>query len=214
MSLFEIRAGIQAGIRTAAAAAETVVAQAPSAPRDNLGRTYKDYDNAYATLEVLDNRPTTQAPLTVNSILLQGVGETFSPKNSATYTFGNSVVYTSGEGPREFNYTGVILVNDADEIDARREVQQVYDRTLRLSQSFRDGVEKQIVRLKYRDQIRLGYITSFTTSLNAMNLNRVDVSFTMFVTDVISQPPAGATPRNADGTVVADIRDVAERNSN
>lgn len=204
-----VTAGVNAGISVAQRQAPIVQASA-----DNVGRTYRDYDNQHAKLEVIDNLPRVGDPVTLDSMLLQGVGENFYPKNSATYTFGNSVVFSSGEGPREFNYTGIILVNDADEDpgnkDARLEAQQLYDRTLRLSQSFSKGVEKQAIRLTYRDQVRLGYLTSFSTSLNAINLNRVDVSFTMFVTESYSNGPA--TPTRAAGrlTVAEEQRQVAQ----
>lgn len=203
-----IKTGVSAGIQTGIAAARVnrplVMAEA-----DNVGRTYRDYDNQHAKLEVIDNRGQVGAPITLDSLLLQGVGENFYPKNSATYTFGNSVVFSSGEGPREFNYTGIILANDADDVDARIEAQRLYDRTLRLSQSFSKGVEKQAIRLSYRDQVRLGYLTSFSTSLNAMNLNRVDVSFNMFVTESYSRGPSAPTVSSDRLTVADEQRQVA-----
>ena len=185
-----VSAAIQSGVSVAQRVAPIFLADA-----DNVGRTYRDYDNQYAKLEVIDNVPRVGAPVTLDSLLLQGVSENFYPKNSATYTFGNSVVFSSGEGPREFNYTGVILVNDADDIDARIKAHQLYNETLRLSQSFNKGIEKQAIRLSYRDQVRLGYLTSFSTSLNGMNLNRVDVAFTMFVTESYYKAPATSTGR-------------------
>jgi len=164
------------------------VTAAPVPPQ--MGRSYRDYEDDYATLTVLDAN--NDEVLTIDYILLQGSSESFRPKNSAVYSFGNAMVYTSGEGPRQFNYTATLIVNPKDG-DARAELAQEYERTLRLSQMVSGEAKGRVVRLSYRDQVRIGYLTSMTTNLNAENLNRVDLNFSMFVTDLYSKPPAVAS---------------------
>lgn len=166
------------------------LAQAEAAPvPEEMGRSYRDYEDNYATLTVLD--ADNQEVLTIEYILLQGVAESFRPKNSAVYSFGNAMVYTSGEGPRQFNYTAALIVNAKDG-DTRADLAQEYERTLRLSKMVSGEAEGRVVRLSYRDQVRLGYLTSMITNINADNLNRVDLNFSMFVTDLYSQAPATA----------------------
>ena len=156
---------------------------------EQMGRSYREYEDDYATLTVLDS--SNQEVLTISYILLQGVSESFRPKNSAVYSFGSAMLYTSGEGPRQFNYSAALIVNVKDG-DARADLAQEYERTLRLSKMVSGEAEGRVVRLSYRDQVRLGYLTSMTTSINANNLNRVDLNFSMFVTDLYSQPVPAA----------------------
>lgn len=188
--LNSIKAGISGDVPAVNRSPQlTEVEAAPVPPQ--MGRSYRDYEDDYATLTVLDAN--NEEVLTIDYILLQGSSESFRPKNSAVYSFGNAMVYTSGEGPRQFNYTATLIVNPKDG-DARAELAQEYERTLRLSQMVSGEAKGRVVRLSYRDQVRIGYLTSMTTNLNAENLNRVDLNFSMFVTDLYSKPPVrGAT---------------------
>lgn len=181
-----IKAGISAAVPAVNRARQLIQVEAAPVP-PQMGRSYREYEDDYATLTVLDTK--NEEVLTIDYILLQGSSESFRPKNQAVYSFGNAMVYTSGEGPRMFNYTAVLIVNPKNG-DARAELAQEYERTLRLSQMVSGEGEGRVVRLAYRDQVRIGYLTSMTANLNADNLNRVDLNFSMFVTDLYSRPPA------------------------
>lgn len=183
-----IKAGLAAAAPNIRQQVENARVEAAPVPEE-MGRSYRDYEDNYATLTVLDTD--NQEVLTIEYILLQGVAESFRPKNAAVYSFGNAMVYTSGEGPRQFNYTAALIVNAKDG-DTRADLAQEYERTLRLSKMVSGEAEGRVVRLSYRDQVRLGYLTSMTTNINADNLNRVDLNFSMFVTDLYSHAPAAA----------------------
>ena len=180
-----IKAGLAAAAPNIRQQVENARIEAAPVPEE-MGRSYRDYDDNYATLTVLDSD--NQEVLTIEYILLQGVSETFRPKNAAVYSFGNAMVYTSGEGPRQFNYTAALIVNPKDG-DTRADLAQEYERTLRLSKMVSGEAEGRVVRLSYRDQVRLGYLINMTTNINADNLNRVDLNFSMFVTDLYSHGP-------------------------
>lgn len=120
-------------------------------------------------------KPTVQ----LDYLLLQSMTEAFVDRMSANYSFGASVMATSGVDARQFVYSGCILA-DAITGDNAARFERAYDSALRAS-ALVSANNPRYVRLTFRDQVREGYITSFSAAADAQHRGKITFSFSMFV---------------------------------
>lgn len=127
---------------------------------------------------VIQDQPTTE----LDYLIIQTLTEAYVDRMSPNYSFGSSLMYTSGVDARQFVYSGTIL---ADKItgDNIARFRRSYDNALRATQLVTPETPR-FVELKYRDQTRRGYLTSFSAQANADFRNKVDFTFTLFVTNI------------------------------
>lgn len=182
MSLQNIINGVAA---TATAALSTIPSlndiNSSELSADAIGRTYADYDKEYARLRVISADGNFTVIEEIDNLLLQSLSEVYLEKMSPVYTFGSPLMYTSGSDARQFVYSATILVNGKDG-DGRAKFLAVYDKALRVSQLVQEG-SPRYVQLTYRDQMRIGYITTMSVQINSLQPNKVDITFAMFVID-------------------------------
>jgi len=195
MSLANIIVGVSAPVPPVPQGEVTV--QQFSQNRSAVGSSFKDFTSSFASLTVYDERrrdpvntsnydgrllvtPTAK----LDYIIIQSLTETHVERSAPVYTFGTSYMYTSGRDAKQFVYTGFI---SADKISGNNPGRFVtaYNNALRASKLV-DTNQPRYVELTYRDQIRRGYLTTLSTNASSQTLNRIDLSFTMFVTDTMS----------------------------
>lgn len=164
-----------------------------------FARTFqKGYDNGYARLSAVSVK-TNKALLTktldgvsnkiqglntedvfIDYILIQSVLENYTERHSPYYSLSSPIMMTSGSDAKIFKYTGVVLVNQLDG-DQKSRFYRAYENFLRASASvsLTDPIE---VVLRYRDQVRHGYLTNLSTIVVSASPNQIGIDLTMFVT--------------------------------
>lgn len=124
--------------------------------------------------------PETFSPSFTSNFILQSVSETRSEKFQPLTTFGAPYGFFFGEQPRMMTFTALLL-NTADfqwEIEWWDNYENVFRGTRLADRGLR-------VYLTYDDTIIEGYIIQAGTTKNAQRPYEANLSFTMWVTDVI-----------------------------
>lgn len=129
-----------------------------------------------------DGVPVLPITTTLDYIILQTVTEAYVDRMSPNYSFGASVLSTSGQDARQFVYSGCVIADQTTGDNASR-LARAYDNALRASELV-SGDRPRFVELTYRDQIRRGYLTSFSSSADANQRNKVNFTFSMFVFNI------------------------------
>lgn len=126
-----------------------------------------------------DGVPVLPITTTLDYLILQSLTEAYVDRMSPNYSFGSSVVSTSGNDARQFVYSGCIIADQISGDNAAR-FARAYDNALRAT-TLVSADRPRFVELTYRDQIRRGYLTSFSASADANHRNKVNFTFSMFV---------------------------------
>lgn len=161
-----------------------------------VGRNFgPGYNDSFARLAVFELGPgdnqtgiTTQTydgvaleepTVILDYLILQSLTEAYVDRMSPNFSFGTSLMFTSGNDARQFVYSGCILA-DAITGDNIARFERAYDSALRAT-SLVSAARPRFVRLTFRDQVREGYITTFSVSTDANQRNKVSFTFSMFV---------------------------------
>jgi len=199
MSISAITNGVTASPQVTEGAPIVVL---PTSEPMAIGRSYGEYEEGYARLRVFDADDSTDKPqpravpasprvlangvaiyYDIDYILLQSLTEVFVERMAPVYTFGAAIIQSSGSDAKQFVYMGVVIPNSLDG-DGRTRFVQSYNDILRVSRLV-TKTHRRYVELYYRNQIRRGYITSLSAQTSAEVPNRVELTFSMFVTDVL-----------------------------
>lgn len=157
------------------------------------------------TTELAYRAPTGRVVYATDDFLMTTVQEVDSERYSIIYNFGNPVVQTSsksGRQPRLFNYQGSLLINKVEGSSAAR-FEEAWEKELRGTVMVNGQARAQVpyvAELLYRDQRRIGYLTSMNKSRSADSPNSVVFSFELFV---IHQSSEGLALLNVDSTVTS-----------
>jgi len=189
MTLSLIQTGVPETPETAADSQPLTVYPNTAATRNDSAvfRRLREYDDAYCKITITDSK---RFHGEINYVILQSCTEAYIDRVSPTYTFGAPMVHSSGTDARQFVYTAFLIPNER-EGDYAAKFADEYEFLLRASALI--GHDKLstvpgnlLIELSYRDQIRLGYITSLTAQRDSQLPNAVAITFSMFVVDQLT----------------------------
>lgn len=154
-----------------------------------VGAAFRNYEDNFAVLSVR-RVSDGEVEFETDRFILQSAMESRSYRQTPTYTFGESLIFTSPVPQvRVYQYSGVILSN-TDDGDVRSEQWGNWRKYMSMSRGV-VGKEVEpnspqesplIVDITFRDMIRSGYMISFATDLDAQNPTRAGLDFSMFIT--------------------------------
>lgn len=129
--------------------------------------------------QTYDGVPLPEPTIQLDYLILQSLTEAYVDRMSPSFSFGTALTFTAGNDARQFVYSGCIIA-DAITGDNVSRFERAYDSALRAS-AMVSAERPRFVRLTFRDQIREGYITSFSASADANQRNKISFTFSMFV---------------------------------
>lgn len=129
--------------------------------------------------QTYDGVPLPEPTIQLDYLILQSLTEAYVDRMSPNFSFGTSLMFTAGHDARQFVYSGSIIA-DAITGDNIARFERAYDSALRAT-SLVSADNPRFVRLTFRDQIREGYLTSFSISADATQRNKANFTFSMFV---------------------------------
>lgn len=142
-------------------------------------RVWDTVTESFLVLGSVDGEPST----TIEDLLLQNSAEMYTERMSPMYTFGQSIMFTAGPAAKQFSYSAIILVNKK-EGDSKARFRALYESTLRVSKLVAQN--PRVVEFRYRDQLRVGYITSLQMQLDSRVPNQINLAFSLFVVNTVS----------------------------
>lgn len=118
-----------------------------------------------------------------DKLIVESASEDRSCRLAPLFSFGQPLVYSSGDNPYVFRYSGKLLVNKLDG-DSKNQFYSMYKKYLRASSNLAGKnrtVVPWVVELNYRDMYRKGYVVDCNISVNSMQPVMAELTFSLFV---------------------------------
>lgn len=162
---------LQVLTETAVAAVQQVTL--PSLDHPALARKFVEYTEDSTSLTVVDG---SSVILQADKFVIESISEPRSYRHDLFYTLGGNTVSSPDEvNPKQFTYSGYLLLNDKV---GRLEWLDDYARYFRATAAAREGYT---IRLTYRDRRVDGHIIASDFSVPSETLNRIGLTFTLFI---------------------------------